>query len=316
MILKSEHIRIDPAYRDALTQCGLVTVDAILDRTGDRVVAWSRTTDTVYVASGEAQPGFYVKRYFYRSWRKRMRGMLRGTFFGLHRGQAEARALESMRRRGIPAVRPVAWGVRRIGHFVTASFLVTEEVPEARNLTSFACAVRNQLIELSPRQRLTLCHRLADQVAALHTAGFVHGQLFWRNILVRTGLSEEPEFFFLDARPLVRYSGMNLLTSWQRAELAQLAASARPFTSRADRLRFARRYFRTDHFGPQQQLELRETDNRARRYAKHELQRIKMNGRFDAWNHELEHEMALENAAAYGATASSPTGASADGRPA
>ena len=105
-MLETDHVYIDPAYRDELRACALDRVDSILARTAGRVAAWSRTTDTLYVSTDTDSPGFYVKRYYYPSWRKRLRGVLRGTFFGMHRGQAEARLLNEMRSLGLPAVRP------------------------------------------------------------------------------------------------------------------------------------------------------------------------------------------------------------------
>ena len=110
----------------------------MLDRTDGRVAAWSRSTETLHVPGVDGAPGFFIKRYYYPTWRKRLRGAFRGTFFGVHRGRAEYGLLQEMRRLGLPAVRPVAYGSRRIGHFLKACFLVTEEIPGARNLTSFA----------------------------------------------------------------------------------------------------------------------------------------------------------------------------------
>ena len=107
-MMHTDHIRIDPAYRETLRACGLDRVEAVLTRVAGRVAAWSRTTDTLYVAGPAGEPGFYLKRYYYPRWRNRVRGTFRGTFFGLHRGESEFRALCRMRGLGIPAVRPVA----------------------------------------------------------------------------------------------------------------------------------------------------------------------------------------------------------------
>ena len=87
-MIYTEHMRADPAYRERLRACGLDTVDKVLARVDGRVAAWSRTTDTLYVPGAGGTPGFYVKRHFFPNWIKRLRGTFRGTFFGMHRGQA------------------------------------------------------------------------------------------------------------------------------------------------------------------------------------------------------------------------------------
>ena len=191
-MLYTDHIRIDPAYRDRLRAGALDRVGDVLARTAGRIAAWSRTTDTLHVAGVDGDPGFYVKRYYYATWRRRLRGTFRGTFFGLHRGRAEFRLLNEMRSLGLPAVRPVAYGSRRAGHFVAACFLITEEVPGARNLTTFARDVITGREPLDGDLRTLLLRRLAQQVAELHAAGFAHGQLFWRNVKLGGSSSVKP----------------------------------------------------------------------------------------------------------------------------
>lgn len=300
-MLHSDHLRTDSAYDARLALCGLRSVDEILSRIGDRVAAWSRTTDTVFIHSPDGSPGFYLKRYVYPGWSKRVRGMFRGTFLGQHRGQAEFRALHAMCSLGIPAVRPVAYGSRRIGRFLQSCFLITEEVPDARNLTSFARDVADGLVEISDSQRVAFSRVLSDQVARMHAAGFVHGKLFWRNILVRIHSDGEPEFFFLDARPPTRMKRLGSAAACRRQELAHLAASAIPFTDRCDRIRFARGYYGTKRIARELHDELKDVERQATRFRRHEAQRIKMNDRFDLWNRVLNQQKLGE--AALGETA-------------
>ena len=289
-MLQTDHIRIDPAYREQLCACSLDRVERVLARCAGRVAAWSRTTDSLYVSARPERPGFYVKRYYYPNWRQRLRGVLRGTFFGMHRGQAEARLLDEMRLLGLPAVRPVAYGARRAGHFVTACFLITEEVPEACNLTTFARDVSAGRRTLRHDQRKRIVCRFADEVVRLHAAGFAHGQLFWRNVLIRFGLSGEPEFFFLDVRP--RHGGRRLGRGrrWWLRELSCLTASALPFTTRSERMRFLVEYVGARRLPSEIKQGIREIDRLARRWRRHERKRIKMNDLFDEWNRQLDAE--------------------------
>lgn len=289
----TEHMCIDPAYRARLRACGLDTVQRALDRIDGRVAAWSRSTDTLYVPGAEPlQPGFYVKRHFFRSWRKRLRGALRGTFFGMHRGQAEYLALNSMRDVGVPAVRAVAYGTRRVAHFLAACFLITEEVPGARNLTSFALDDATGPHRMPQSQRNDWIDGLADSLAHMHATGCSHGNLFFRNILVRPCPSGRPEFFFLDAQPLRPWERFGTPgVSWWIRELAQVTVSALPFTRRSERLRFLRRYLRGATSSESLRLQLQQIERLAEQWRRHEDRRIRLGGLFDRWNAQLSAEL-------------------------
>lgn len=292
-MLFTEHIRMDPAYREPLRRCGLDTVERVLQRIDGRVAAWSRSTDTLYVpGAGPQEPGFYVKRHFFRSWRKRFRGALRGTFFGMQRGQAEYLALNAMRNVGVPAVRAVAYGERRVAHFLTACFLITEEVPGAQNLTSYALDIARKTRTLKPTQRHTWIDALADALADMHATGCSHGNLFFRNIMVRPSPSGSPEFFFLDAQPLRPWERLGTpgVTWWIR-ELAQVAVSALRFTHRTERLRFLRRYLRESVSPETLKGQIEQIERLAEQWRKHEERRIRLSALFEQWNLRLAAEL-------------------------
>ncbi len=286
----TEHMSVDPAYRARLRACGLDSVAKVLARVDGRIAAWSRTTDTLHVAGPDGEPGFYLKRHFFPTWMKRLRGTLRGTFFGMHRGMAEYRALDRMRALGIPAVRPVAYGGRRIGHFLAACFLITEEVPSAVNLTTFASELRDGRRRLSPAQRSAMFETLAEQLAHMHLTGCSHGNLFWRNLLVRHGPDGRPEFFFLDAQPLHPWERLSPGGAWWLRELAQMTVSAMPFTTRSERLRFVRRYIGDEQAMSELKPQLRHIEKLAATWRRHEDRRIRMNALFEEWNRQLAVE--------------------------
>ncbi|MEW6252440.1 MAG: lipopolysaccharide kinase InaA family protein [Planctomycetota bacterium] len=290
-MLYTEHIHMDPPYRARLRACGLDTVAKVLARVDGRVAAWSRTTDTLFVPGPDGAPGFYVKRHFFPTWAKRLRGALRGTFFGRHRGLAETQALGQMRWVGVPAVRPVAYGARRVLHFLAACFLITEEVPGAVNLTTFADDVRHGRRTLTPGQRRALRTTLAEQLAHMHLAGCSHGNLFWRNLLVRYGPDGRPEFFFLDPQPLHSWERLSPGSGWWLRELAQVMASALPFTTPGERLRFLRRYLGDDHAPEELRRQLLQIERLASGWRRHEERRIRMNGLFEVWNRQLAAEL-------------------------
>lgn len=280
-------LRIDPAYRARLRAARLDNVDAILARTDDAIVAWSRTTDSIYVPAPDGGVGYYVKRYYYPTWRHRLRGLFRGTFFGLHRGKAEARALSQMRSAGVPAVRPIAHGTRRVGRFLSACFLITEETPEAPNLTTFAQHLATGKVRLTTAARRLAAQQLAGQVRAMHAAGVAHGRLFWRNILIRRGAADGFDFFFLDAILPRQFERLGRGRQWWLWELAKLATSAEPFTTRTERLRFLRNYLGRPRLDVDARLVAREIARLVPEWRPHETQRIRMNARFERWRERL-----------------------------
>ena len=287
-------MRTDPAYRERLRAEGLDSVARVLGRVEGRVAAWSRSSETLYVPGEGVLPGLFVKRYYFPRWKSRIRGALRGTFLGLHRGHAEYLALRDMRWTGVPAIRPLAYGVRLELGFVAACVLITEEVPGAVNLTTFAQQVADGRGRLSRAARGQMIRALAERVAEMHEAGISHGNLYWRNILVRPTPDGSYEYFFLDAQPLDLWERVRTRGEWWVRELAQLLVSALPFTNRADRLRFVKHYLCDRELSPALRRDLRRCEVQARAGRRHEQHRIRMNRLFDGWREALVREHAAD----------------------
>ena len=202
MRLYRDTMYIAPAGRERLRRAGLDTVERVLKCLGHQVVAWSRSTETVRVdlPAGAGAGAVFVKRYHLLRWKVRIKAMFRGAFFGRSRAHAEFDRLERMRSAGAPVVDPVAWGERRILHFVRFSFLITEAVDGAVSLTTFAQNhADGQRRPLSFRDRRALVESLGRCIGELHGRGLAHGALFWRNVLVRKIEPGRYEFVLLDA---------------------------------------------------------------------------------------------------------------------
>jgi tRNA A-37 threonylcarbamoyl transferase component Bud32 len=169
--------------------------------------------------------------------------MFRGTFFKASRARSEYRALRLMRRLGIQAVRPVAFGERRRGHFLHSCFLITEAVPGAMALSSFIRTFSHH--RESPqeiRARRDILTSLARQIRHMHQVGFMHRDLFWRNVLIRILPENRFEFYFLDASV-----GKRIRIAQRRQEsivgdIATMAALAPDFCPKTDQLRFLLEY--------------------------------------------------------------------------
>lgn len=96
--------------------------------------------------------------------------------------------LEWLRAHGFRAPRPLLAGVR--GPWPRFQFLYTEFVPEVRT-------VAEAFPEAEPGTRRAWLGQLARDLARLHGLGFVHRDLFARNLLV--GSADDPRCTFLDA---------------------------------------------------------------------------------------------------------------------
>ncbi len=271
-------MHVDPRFEAVLADAGLDTVSDVLRCSGDRLAAWSRTTDTINVGCSTDENGrwrgeLFVKRYYYPGWKRRIKAMLRGTFLGRSRARAEYESLTLLRSRGVPTVRPVAYGERRTWHFLQGCFLITEGVAGATSLIDF---VLHQAPHLSPRQRRSTLVSLAERVRRMHETGLVHGQLFWRNILIRPTESNDYEFFFLDAGVAGRSGLGGVRSAAAVRDISQLATIAERFCSQTELWRFARAYLGAGWSRAELRRWANQVVGRARRYAWHEAYRLKV----------------------------------------
>lgn len=282
-LLRSDHLVLEEPYRQRLADAGLASVQQVLDCGGDRLAAWSRTSDTVEVRGGTADTCLYVKRYHYPSWRHRLGGMFAGTFFGSSRARLEYTSLRRLREAGIQAVRPVACGERRVGHFLRSCFLITEAVPGAISLASFIRRYAPAANSWETRRRREVLASLAQHVRRMHDAGFVHGRLFWRNVLVRPILAGPWEFYVLDTAPMRRHLFRRGLHRRQAAmkDVASLMAAAPGILTATEMLRFAHRYLRVDRLAGDDRRWARQVGHMAAGMTNQEKYRLQLQAWFD-----------------------------------
>jgi tRNA A-37 threonylcarbamoyl transferase component Bud32 len=274
-VLINDRIVIDPPFRELLAGAGFDSVERVLACKGDHLAAWSRTSDTIRSSLSEGSCAIYIKRYHYPRWKQRIRGMFRGTFFQSSRARSEYKALHLMRQLGIQAVRPIAYGERRMGHFLRSCFLITEAVPDAMSLSTFI----KQFSRHRESRQATLARReiltcLARQVRHMHEAGFVHRDLFWRNVLIRSLPDDTFEFYFLDASVGKR---IRIQTRRQESivrDVAAMGVLAPRFCSKADQLRFLLVYLNTERLDREDRQWLRRVQARSDLFLDTETQRL------------------------------------------
>jgi hypothetical protein len=272
MALYRDTIRINPSDRERLRRAGLDTTDRVLKHLGDQVVAWSKSTETVRVDLPAGDGGLYVKRYHHLRWKHRIKAMFRGTFFGRSRARTEYDRLIEMSEQGAPVVRAVACGERRTFRFLRSCFLVTEAVPSAISLASFAQKAHAESLLVAEQHRFAKA--IGRCVGEMHGRGIVHGALRWRNVLVRRDGDGGYAFTFLDAPtrkrgPSKRFSA--------RGDLADLAAAALECCTRTEMMRFFRSYLNKPRLSPADKAMARNILASAQPLRAHEAYRLKMN---------------------------------------
>ena len=176
--------------------------------------------------------GYYVKHYVgdrpgARSW------------FGLRtlvapiRVEREWENLQHFADWGIPTARVVACGLQRsLGRFQRGA-LVTEELPQTRDLAALAREDDRRLKD--PAWVAAVSRQLAAATRNMHARRFVHNDLKWRNLLVDDALV--PTLHFIDC-PTGGFWLGPFLTYRKIKDLACLDKLAKYHLSRTQRLRF------------------------------------------------------------------------------
>jgi hypothetical protein len=225
-------LHVEAADAAALAGVGLDTLDAFR---GDPRDAAGRTLRSV----GRVEAGgrtYYVKRYDYGGLR-----ILR-TFLYRAKADREFEYLGRVRAAGVPAVRPVAWGVRRALGFVPASALITEafegSVDVRALVTDYVFGRPGAVPRAAFREVLD---RIADGLRALHAQGIYLHTAFEKNVLVRMR-DGKAEYAWADLPFAGRCAPGRLPRRRRVRDLACLNKGLEAALAGPDRLRLLRRY--------------------------------------------------------------------------
>ena len=229
-----ERILLDKALAPALASAGIRSGDAIFALGGDPQA--SSVVTEVDVPVDGTVGRFHVKRYRYPSWTE-SKGLLgRGTVYGTAPELMEFKNLAFLREKGVNAVRPVAAVAVKKGLRLVAHALMTEHVPGAVDLEK-RLATAGDPVRDDRATRRRVAELLGRMVHRMHNEGFVHRDLFARNVLVRVD-EDGPAVWFCDCRrggpPSMRWKALD--------DLATLDMDLRGHMARTDRLRVLRAY--------------------------------------------------------------------------
>ncbi len=170
--------------------------------------------------------GYYVKRYI-------SAGKYLRRIFGPSRVRVEWLNLQRFRRWGIPVPAVAVYGVERRAGFFSRGVLVTEALNRTTDLFTMA-QMRHE--NLSDRRWVDrIMRQVARFTRVMHDRFFAHGDLKWRNILVRDGA--EPQVYLIDC-PGGAYLPPPFLEARKIKDLACLDKVAKSHLSRSQRLKF------------------------------------------------------------------------------
>ena len=209
------HFVTDPELRDALKQSGVRSAQDLLDlaQPNDSHNVGTRIQLDVEGTNGR----FYLKAYRYPDWRKSKGLIGRGSLWGKAPCVREFQNLAWLRSRRVRVPRPVAAAsIARRGR-LAAHALLTEWVDDAPNLVMRIEDDRDPL-RADEASWAAVLRDVGATAGLLHRIGFLHGDLFARNVLVH----EHPWIYVLDCRRGRRRAGERAMTKEYRGLRADL----------------------------------------------------------------------------------------------
>ena len=194
------------------------------------------------------------KSYYIKAYKKRGKGLRR--FLGRSRVRAEWENLKLLDDMGIPTLRIVAYGEdnRLLGAHTGA--MVTEEIPNVRDLAEMA--EQNVLFDNGNDWIDEVMGKLAMMVQLMHQEKFVHNDLKWRNILATSG--DKAEVYIIDCPTGHSLVGSLLTPFFERGvikDLACLDKVGRQALTRTRRLKFYMRYAGLDKLDSEHKIRIR-----------------------------------------------------------
>lgn len=237
-MFKAETIQINPDWQPLLKGHKLETVAAVYDRKDGETVTRSGSTEVrrIQLGDGSETRTLFIKKYWISRNAQIWSGLFRGVFFGQSKARREFMNLGRLRKWGLDAPAPVAFGEERRAGCVVRSFLISEGVRDPMPLDRF---IRDWLPAQSLGQQRALRRELINKLAAytrrMHEHHFVHHDYFWRNIILSGPTLKQ--FNLIDAHKGRVWPAWSEQHS-RAKDLAALDSAAPHFFRRTERLGF------------------------------------------------------------------------------
>lgn len=137
-------------------------------------------------------------------------------------------------------------GLGRLRH----AFLLTRTLSGVRPLSDYLLEARPGRDTSGSRAlRKRVFRQVAEMLRRLHRAGFYHGDIHWRNILVEGAGEAPPKVWWIDC-PRGGFDWTPLASRRRVKDLAQLLAGSARLCSNTERLRFFKQYLDVSELQP------------------------------------------------------------------
>ena len=233
---------LNPEYAVGPTGEAFASLDSVFALQGEFITR-DPLSEVIRVQVGGRR--YYLKRYHGSG--KHLR-----RFIGRPRVLSEWRNLMLFRSWGIPAATVVAFGLERRGGLFHRGALITEELQDTADLAELAAAGDPRLKD--PRWVDRVSRQLARATRLMHSHGFAHNDLKWRNVLVEQGPGAD--IHLIDCPGGTFWWGPFLQRRIIK-DLACLDKVAKYQLSRAQRLRFYLYYTGQARLQPEDRRRLR-----------------------------------------------------------
>lgn len=214
---------------DVALQHQLKSLDTIFDLKAP-IISTCDQSEIFFIESNQRR--YFIKRYF------RTKGLL--SWLGYSRFRIEVRNQRWFNRSKLPSARVVAYGEEQLLFKTKRAVLITEGVPNTRDLAHIAEHDARKF--KNPHWRESLISQSASIMRFFHQHSFCHNDLHWRNLLVQEpGTDSALQLYLIDC-PSGRHLFWPLLHYKKLKDLANIDKYAPEYLSQTQRLRFFMTY--------------------------------------------------------------------------
>lgn len=233
---------IDFKWEKEFVEVGLTPNTDWADLSPGDCVSESDITNCFRVKSDNGRT-FFFKRYTYPK-SKQSRYWLRAS-----KAQVETFAYAQLKKLGIPTLKVIAFGEKRLFGKLQAAYIITEGINDSMDLQQFANDVWFDMPKDKRSQvYLEIRNQLFKQLKNAHDASFFHQDLHWRNILI-TQENGVYQTTWIDC-PRAAYRTLPINAKHgQMVDLSSLARRSLDYLSRSERFRALSQYLKHNNQG-------------------------------------------------------------------
>ncbi len=259
----------DPQYVNPLAQVGMNSIDAVFSFDGGRNLAKDNLAphrSRIRFTLPDTGAACYLKRYDRPPVDRQVRNWIDHRR-RISTAACDRRPVDLITAVGIGAARVVAFGEEWSGLVERRSFIITEEIANARSLEDRLPEYfyHGSPLENVDRKRAFI-KKLADFARRFHDTGLRHRDFYLCHIF----MTADEELYLIDLQRT--FCPLIFDDRFRVKDIAQLHYSAPGrIISRADRLRFYLNYARRDNLTPADRRFIKRVKNRAWRMADHDI---------------------------------------------